>query len=51
MTPLFWAKIDSGALVNKALRRPFTPSARIPPEIRLSYNSPETGCLEASDCR
>lgn len=31
MTPLFWAKVDMGVMVQRAARRPLNPSARIPP--------------------
>jgi hypothetical protein len=31
MTPLFWAKVDIGVIVQRAASNPFMPSARMPP--------------------
>jgi hypothetical protein len=48
MTPLFWAKVDIGVMVQRPASMPLMPSAKIPPWILESKSLPSTWSLETS---
>ncbi|MNF98400.1 hypothetical protein D3C84_812570 [compost metagenome] len=46
ITPLFWAKVTIGMLLNTAAMAELRPSASRPDLIRRMYTGPLTGCRE-----